>query len=144
MLTLKLAIKAYMELLTKMYMSEIYFYQRTGLQPLKMREKLSLTLGTPIVGHPVFTRTFGNLHRGSQIFHLKIIMRYLYLFGKEVIFGLLGLISFVKGPTTEIFNIHKPLKVDQGTLVWAGHCLGDHWVKINDKQQLSVQNDFKT
>ena len=40
-------------LLTKMYMSEIYFYQRTGLQPLKMREKLSLTLGTPIVGHPV-------------------------------------------------------------------------------------------
>ena len=37
----------------KMYMSEDYVYQRISLQHWKMREKLSFTLGTPIVGHPV-------------------------------------------------------------------------------------------
>ena len=37
----------------KMYISEVYVYQRISLQHWKRREKLSFTLGTPILGYPV-------------------------------------------------------------------------------------------
>ena len=42
----------------KMYISEVYVYQRISLQHWKRREKLSFTLGTPIVGHPIFSKIF--------------------------------------------------------------------------------------
>ena len=53
-----MAVEAHWEPKIKMYMFEIYVYQRTGHKGSKIRKLLSFTFMSAIMGHPVLHAEF--------------------------------------------------------------------------------------